>query len=126
MKTNLHPNWQECAVTCACGNSFVTRATVATMQVDICNKCHPFFTGEQRYVDKQGRIDKFKQKMATSKQKRAEAEAKQAEKLAKTKAAETPAEKKSFKQMLSQAKRDQEAAEKVALQKEKSNSKKTA
>lgn len=116
MKTNLHPNWQECTVTCACGNSFVTHATVATMQVDICNKCHPFFTGEQRYVDKQGRIDKFKQKMATSKRKRAEAEAKRAEKVAKTKATQDPAEKKSFKQMLSQAKREQEAAEKLVAQ----------
>ncbi len=114
MKANIHPNWQECTVTCACGNSFVTRATVATMQVDICDKCHPFFTGEERFVDKQGRIDKFKQKMDISKKKREEQKAKEAERLAKKAEAAAPtAEKKSFKQILNQAKREQEVAEKA-------------
>ena len=115
MKSNLHPNWQECTVTCACGNTLITHATTATMQIDICNKCHPFFTGEERFVDKQGRIDKFKQKMDISKQKRAQAAAKAAEKQAKKEAAASAStvEKKSFKQILNQAKQTQEKAEKL-------------
>ncbi len=67
MKKNIHPNWHnDCIVKCACGNTFTTGSTLTKIQVDICNKCHPFFTGEMRYVDTQGRVDKFmkKQKLA--------------------------------------------------------------
>lgn len=116
MKANIHPNWQDCTVTCACGNTFVTRATMATMQVDICSKCHPFFTGEERFVDKQGRIDKFKQKMIVSQKKLEEQKAKEAEKLAKkNETAGVAADKKSFKQILNQAKHEQEIAEKAKI-----------
>ena len=116
MKANIHPNWQDCTVTCACGNTFLTRATVATMQVDICSKCHPFFTGEERFVDKQGRIDKFKQKVIVSQKKLEEQKAKEIEKLAKKNtAAQTAEEKRSFKQILNQAKREQELAEKAKI-----------
>ncbi len=127
MKANIHPNWQDCTVTCACGNTFVTRATMATMQVDICSKCHPFFTGEERFVDKQGRIDKFKQKMIVSQKKLEAQKVKEAEKLAKKDASgETAAEKKSFKQILNQAKREQEVAEKAKIKATKETEKKVA
>lgn len=77
MKTNVHPNWySDAKVTCACGNSFNTGSTLAEMTVDICNKCHPFFTGEMRFVDRQGRVDKFMQKMQAAKDKQAAAASK--------------------------------------------------
>lgn len=64
MKQAIHPTWyNDATVTCACGNTFTTGSTVKTIQVDICSKCHPFFTGEMRFVDRQGRVDKFMQKV---------------------------------------------------------------
>jgi len=60
MKKDLHPNLVDCTVTCACGNSFVTKSQKPEMRIDICNECHPFFTGEERMVDTAGRIEKFK------------------------------------------------------------------
>lgn len=59
MKANLHPPYHQTTVTCACGNTFTVGSTVADLRVDICSKCHPFFTGEQRFVDTLGRVDKF-------------------------------------------------------------------
>lgn len=65
MKQGIHPsNWQhDCVVTCSCGNTFVTGGSKKAVQVDICSACHPFFTGEMRFVDRQGRVDKFQKKM---------------------------------------------------------------
>ena len=62
MRKEIHPDYKECAVTCACGNTFTTKSTKATMTIDICNECHPFFTGSEKIVDAAGRIDKFKKK----------------------------------------------------------------
>ena len=62
MKKGIHPQYIECKVTRACGNTFTTRATVPKIEVEICSACHPFFTGKQKYVDTEGRIDKFKKK----------------------------------------------------------------
>jgi large subunit ribosomal protein L31 len=60
MKAQIHPQYfDDAKVTCACGNSFVTGATVAEIKVDVCHKCHPFFTGEMKYVDTLGRVEKF-------------------------------------------------------------------
>ncbi len=59
MKAKIHPNYQQTTVTCACGNSFTTGSTTPDLRVDICSKCHPFFTGEQRFIDTLGRVDKF-------------------------------------------------------------------
>lgn len=59
MKDGIHPNYQKCIVTCACGETFETRSTVPTINVDICSKCHPFYTGKQKLVDTGGRVDKF-------------------------------------------------------------------
>lgn len=62
MKAEGHPNYHEVTVTCACGNTFKTGSAVHgdTIKVDICNKCHPFFSGKQKIVDVSGRVDKFK------------------------------------------------------------------
>lgn len=59
MKANLHPDYQQTTITCACGNSIITGSTVKDLKIDICSKCHPFYTGEQRFVDALGRVDKF-------------------------------------------------------------------
>jgi large subunit ribosomal protein L31 len=59
MKKDLHPNFVECTVTCACGNTFKNKAAQDTLRIDICNECHPFFTGSERMVDTAGRIEKF-------------------------------------------------------------------
>ncbi|HLE48536.1 MAG TPA: 50S ribosomal protein L31 [Patescibacteria group bacterium] len=60
MKTAIHPKWyEECKVTCACGNSFVIGATVPQIQVEVCYNCHPFYTGQMKYVDTAGRVDAF-------------------------------------------------------------------
>ena len=63
MKQGIHPQWYECQVTCSCGNTFTTGSIESTLQVDICDNCHPFFTGEVRFVDRQGRVDRFLNKM---------------------------------------------------------------
>jgi large subunit ribosomal protein L31 len=64
MKDGIHPEYNELTVTCACGNSFQTRSTVSAISVDLCGACHPFYTGKQRLVDTQGRIDRFRRKYA--------------------------------------------------------------
>lgn len=62
MKEGLHPNYSEAVVKCACGETFTTKSTKSELRVDICSKCHPFFTGKQKFVDAGGRVDKFKKK----------------------------------------------------------------
>jgi len=63
MKASVHPTWYEDAkVTCACGNSFTVGASKPEIRVDICSKCHPFFTGEMKFVDTMGRVERFQQK----------------------------------------------------------------
>jgi large subunit ribosomal protein L31 len=66
MKDGIHPKYVETKVTCGCGNTFMTRSTVPEMKVDICNACHPFYTGKLKYVDTAGRIEKFQKKFATT------------------------------------------------------------
>ncbi|QDV07017.1 50S ribosomal protein L31 [Planctomycetes bacterium Poly30] len=64
MKANTHPNYVDCTVTCGCGNSFETKANVQELKIEICNVCHPFYTGNQKFVDAAGRVDRFKRKFA--------------------------------------------------------------
>jgi large subunit ribosomal protein L31 len=64
MKSGIHPDYHETKVTCGCGNTFVTRSTRKELKVDICNVCHPFYTGKLKFIDTAGRIDKFKKKFA--------------------------------------------------------------
>ena len=62
MKANLHPKYDVCTVTCACGNTFQTRATVDNLKLDLCAECHPFYTGKQKIVDTEGRVERFRQR----------------------------------------------------------------
>ena len=59
MKPGLHPNYVEATIHCSCGNEIKTRSTKTTMHLDVCNNCHPFFTGEQRIIDTAGRVERF-------------------------------------------------------------------
>lgn len=62
MKAGLHPEYVECHVTCGCGETFVTRATVPQIRVEVCSKCHPFYTGQQKLMDSTGRIERFQKR----------------------------------------------------------------
>jgi large subunit ribosomal protein L31 len=81
MKKGIHPQYySDCQVTCVCGNKFTTGSTVPKIDVDVCSKCHPFFTGQQKFVDIKGRIDKFNEKVAKGKATKAAKTAKTAKK----------------------------------------------
>ena len=67
MKEKIHPKYQKCTVTCACGNTFEVESTVDKVSVGICSKCHPFFTGKQKLVDTEGRVDAFRRRYANAK-----------------------------------------------------------
>ena len=62
MKEGIHPEYNVVSVTCACGNTFETRSTQKALSVDVCAACYPFYTGKQRLVDTQGRVDRFRKK----------------------------------------------------------------
>ncbi len=64
MKDKIHPVLHDVKVHCACGNEFMTRSTKTEMRVEICSNCHPFFTGKQRLMDTEGRVEKFNKKYA--------------------------------------------------------------
>lgn len=106
MKKGIHPNYNDKAqVTCSCGNVFTVGSVSETLTVDICNKCHPFFTGEMKFVDRQGRVDKFLKKMQAAQQ------VQQTSKSKKAKADDTDAtDSKSYKDIL----REQQTAMKKA------------
>lgn len=63
MKADLHPKYIDAEIRCACGNSIKTRSTRPTILIGICNACHPFYTGTQKFLDTAGRVDKFQQRM---------------------------------------------------------------
>lgn len=69
MKEGIHPQYVECHVVCACGNSWMTRSTKKELHVEICSNCHPFFTGKQKLVDTAGRVERFQKKYARRKEK---------------------------------------------------------
>ncbi len=90
MKEGIHPKYEEVNVRCACGNTFTTRSTKSELHQEICSACHPFFTGRQKLIDTEGRVDRFNKKfgLQTSEQRKV------AEKAAKAaKAAKAPAKK---------------------------------
>ena len=64
MKAGIHPEYKEVKVSCACGETFTTKSTRKEIHLDICSKCHPFYTGKQKIVDAEGRVEKFKKKYA--------------------------------------------------------------
>ena len=65
MKPEIHPTYQRAIVQCACGNTFETRSTSESIHVEICARCHPFFTGKQKLVDPAGRVERFRQRYST-------------------------------------------------------------
>ena len=104
MKQGIHPNYVECTVRCTCGNVFKTKATVAELSVELCNECHPFYTGQQKFVDTGGRVQRFADKFgaaaAATLQKEKDAKAAKAAKAAAAEAA-------------AKAERERKAAEKA-------------
>jgi large subunit ribosomal protein L31 len=62
MKAGIHPEYHQARVTCACGETFVTGSTKKAIRVEICSKCHPFYTGQRKFVDAEGRVQKFARK----------------------------------------------------------------
>ena len=73
MKTDIHPEYKLTRVHCSCGNDFTTRSTQDEIRVELCNDCHPFYTGKQKLVDTGGRVERYKQRYAKSQAKQAEA-----------------------------------------------------
>jgi large subunit ribosomal protein L31 len=67
MKEGIHPEYKTAMVTCACGNTFTTRSTLESIHVEICSRCHPFFTGRQKLVDTAGRVERFRRKYGEGK-----------------------------------------------------------
>ena len=93
MKEGIHPVYQEVEVRCACGNTFKTRSTKPELHLEICSACHPFFTGRQKLIDTEGRVERFSKKFgAQTSETRKTAE--KAAKAAKAKAVKAPAAKK--------------------------------
>ena len=66
MKDEIHPKYMECRVMCACGETFTTRSTKPQLRVEVCSKCHPFYTGTQKIVDTEGRVERFMQRYKLS------------------------------------------------------------
>jgi len=64
MKPDIHPDYVVTKVVCSCGNSFETRSTKESIKVEICNQCHPFYTGKQKLIDSGGRVERFQRKLA--------------------------------------------------------------
>jgi large subunit ribosomal protein L31 len=67
MKTAIHPSYETASVRCSCGNTFTTRSTKTDLHVELCNECHPFFTGKQKLVDSGGRVERFNKRYGTRK-----------------------------------------------------------
>lgn len=81
VKNKIHPKWYpEAKVSCACGSTFTTGSTLPTISVEICSACHPLFTGQQKFIDTAGRVDKFNQRVALADKKKAEAAARKQKK----------------------------------------------
>lgn len=104
MKQGIHPEYVDCVVKCSCGNTFTTRSTKPELKIDICNACHPFYTGTQKLIDTGGRVQRFADKFGGAAQAALEREA--AKKAAKAAAAAEAAAKKA-------AEREAKAAEKA-------------
>ena len=89
MKAEIHPEYVDCTVTCSCGNTFTTRSTKSSMRIDICNACHPFYTGNQKLIDTGGRVQRFTDRFGSAREAVAAREAaRKAERAAKIAAAE--------------------------------------
>ena len=100
MKKNIHSQWYpEAQVTCACGNVFTVGSTIPEIRIEVCSRCHPFYTGEQRFIDTLGRVEKFQQKVKLAQEHAPELSAKKAKK-AHIRKEEAPRSFRDFKEML--------------------------
>ncbi|MBI2616789.1 50S ribosomal protein L31 [Candidatus Gottesmanbacteria bacterium] len=98
MKAKIHPQWYPNAqVLCACGTTFTIGSTKENIRVEICSKCHPFFTGEMKFVDTMGRVDRFQQKQKIAKEQKAHIASKRQKKLERQEQIRSP---KSLREML--------------------------
>lgn len=85
MKAKIHPEfYKDAQVICSCGNRFTTGSTTKTIMVEVCNKCHPLYTGEHRFVDTKGKVEKFQKKMKVAAEMRAKLSQKKSKKQDKT------------------------------------------
>jgi large subunit ribosomal protein L31 len=110
MKSDIHPKWNnKTTVTCSCGNTFTTGSILDSIHVDICSACHPFYTGEMKFVDVQGRVEKFQAKMQQGKAYQQAKKKKQA-----TKTARETTQPQSLKDMLTDIKKAHTDTEKEA------------
>ena len=93
MKPGIHPKYHEVEVRCACGNTFKTRSTKQELHLEICNACHPFFTGRQKLIDTEGRVERFTKRFGaqTAEGRKKQVTANQAAKTAKTSKTKRPA-----------------------------------
>ena len=102
MKKDIHPKVNmECKVTCVCGNSFTTISTLSDIRVDICGNCHPFYTGTAKFVDTEGRIDKYNRKLQKIEDRKQDTI-----KVKKAKAQTTADQKLTLKELLAHAKKE--------------------
>ncbi len=115
MKQGIHPDYVECTVTCSCGNTFKTRSTKPEIRVEICNACHPFYTGQQKFVDTGGRVQRFADKFGKAETLVANREAaRKAKRAAEVAAAEEKRKAEREAKAAAKAKRAEEYAKKAA------------
>lgn len=104
MKANIHPEWHKNAkITCVCGNTFTAGSVLPEIRVEICSACHPFFTGQQKFVDTQGQVEKFSKTLEIAKSKKIEREKVLANRAAKIQTEKT--EKPTLRDLLMQARK---------------------
>ena len=104
MKADIHPSWTpEAKVTCACGNTFITGSTLPEIRVEICSNCHPYFTGQAKFVDTLGQVERFQKKSEVSKAKKEERKRIEEARLAKVEVKKK--ERPSLKELLMQARK---------------------
>lgn len=117
MKKDIHPDYVDCTVTCTCGNTFQTRSTKPELRVDICNACHPFFTGTQKLIDSGGRVQRFANKFGSATETVAAREAaKKAERAAAVEAKEAAKKEEREAKAAAKAERAAEYAKKAAAE----------
>jgi large subunit ribosomal protein L31 len=116
MKKDIHPKLNTCVVTCACGNTFTTTSTLPAITVEICSACHPFYTGQSKFVDTEGRIDKFSKRLKLAEEKKKTADELKVTKASKKKGPQASKEV-SLKEMLKKAKAEEERAKKESEEK---------
>ncbi|HNS71175.1 MAG TPA: 50S ribosomal protein L31 [bacterium] len=108
MKKDIHPKlYKECVVTCACGNTFTTISALPSISVEICSACHPFYTGQRRFVDTERRIDKFTKKAKIAEEKKKSTEEHRKNKESKKVSSKTPRKEQTVKEMLDKIKSEE-------------------